>query len=293
MVGIRCNYDNDWLLKGCVFMGKSFKGLITGLFFAFILIIAFIAGDFFDLNIASTLGLSRKSTQTEHIPDSEPYTADEVVEVEVITPIDNSGSGAIAITQQQVPYVVHVDFRPVLLGEAQLEKKLQIMTQKATAPQIATKDGLFSLSVFKQTKAIIFHGEGSYYVDLSSLTSKDFDIDDVNRSITINIPKPQLSVKLLPEETEFFDSSNGILRFGEMEIPPEQMTTLETQGIARITEILESDTNTWETAIRFAKLSVKEIYEPLIAAQVDEAVKNAADEFAIPAYYTITVSIKE
>ncbi len=274
-------------------MGKAFKGLIAGLFFALILIATFIAGNTLDLNIASVLGLSHKSSKTEHFPNSEPYTADEVMEVEVITPIDASGSGAVEIAQQHVPYVVHVDFRPVLLGEAQLEKKLQIMTQKATAPQIASKDGLFSWSVFKQTKAIIFHGEGTYYVDLSSLSSKDFVIDDDSKNITIYIPKPQFSVKLMPEETEFFDSSNGILRFGEMKISPEQMTALETQGIARITEILESDTDTWETAIRFAKLSVKEIYEPLIAAQVDEAVKNAADEFAIPAYYTITVSIKE
>ncbi len=273
-------------------MHKSTKFLIVVLLLV-VLVFAFIAGDFLDLNIASMLGLSRKSTQTEHIPDSEPYTADEVVEVEVITPFDDSGSGAIEIVQQQVPYVVHVDFRPVLLGEAQIEKKLQIMTQKATAHQTAEKVGLLSLPVFKQTKAILFHGEGSYYVDLSSLSSKDFVIDDDSRNITICIPKPQLSVKLLPEETEFFDSSNGMLRFGEMEITPELMTTLETQGIERITEILESDTNTWDTVIRFAKLSVKEIYEPLIKAQIDEAVKRASDEYAIPAYYTITVSIKD
>ena len=274
-------------------MGKTIKGSIIIILFLVLLTGAFVAGDFFDLNIASALGLSHKDPQPEPFPTSEPYTTDEVVEVEVITPIDDSGAGAIEIVQQQVPYAVHVDFRPVLLGEAQLEKKLQIMTQKAAAPQTATKDGLFSFAVFKQTKAILFHGEGSYYVDLSSLSSKDFSIDDEHKSITIYIPKPQLTVKLLPEETEFFSSSNGMLRFGEMEITPELMTELEIQGIARITEILESDTNTWETAIRFAKLSVKEVFEPIIMAQVDEAVKNAADVFAIPVYYTISVEIKE
>ena len=77
-----------------------------------------------------------------------------------------------------------------------------------------------------------------------------------------------------------------------MQITPETMTTLQTQGIARITDTLESDTNTWETAERFAKLSVKEIYEPLVLAQVDAAVQNADDEFAIPAYYTIIVEVR-
>ena len=274
-------------------MGKTTKGLIAGVFIVLFIVGAFIAGDFLHLNIASTLGLTPKPQSTEPIPSTEPYTADEVIDVNIVEPIDNSGSGAANIVQQQVPYVVHVDFHPVLLGEAHLEKKLLIMTQKATASQTVKKEGLFSLPVFKQTKAVIFHGEGSYYVDLSSLSSSDFEIDDEKRSITISISKPELSVKLISKETEFFDSSNGMLRFGEMEIPPVQMTTLETQGIEQITKKLEDDTRAWETAERFAKLSVKEIYEPLVVAQVDEAVKNANDEFAIPAYYTITVEIKD
>ena len=124
------------------------------------------------------------------------------------------------------------------------------------------------------------------------MTSSDFVVDNENRTITIYIPKPELTVKLLPEQTEFFDSSNGTLRFGEMQITPEAMTTLETQGIARITETLESDETAWETAVNFAKLSVKEIYEPLVTAQVDAAVQNADDEYAIPVYYTIIVEIK-
>ncbi len=275
-------------------MKNTLKGFIAGAVIFVLMVGAFIAGNSLNLNIASAMGFSSNdSPVSEPILDTEPYSADEVVEVEIVEPIDDSGSGAAEIVQQKVPYVVHVDFQPVLLGEAKLEKKLLILTQKATALQIAKKDGLFSIPVFKQTKGIIFHGEGSYYVDLSSLSSDDFEIDDDKRIITIMIPRPQLSVKLLTEETEFLDSSNGMLRFGEMEITPEMMTTLETQGIERITEILESDTSAWDTAVRYAKLSVKELYEPLVIAQVDEAVKNAADEYAIPAYYTISVNIRD
>ena len=75
-------------------------------------------------------------------------------------------------------------------------------------------------------------------------------------------------------------------------ITPEAMTTLQTQGIARITEVLDADETAWDTAIKFAKLSVKEIYEPLVAAQIEAALQNAADEYAIPAYYAIIVEIK-
>lgn len=273
-------------------MGKLLK-----IFFAFVILLlvilgAFIAGDYFDFNLPAMLGLSPKSHAVETLPDTKPHTAEEVVEDETVVPFDESGSGSVEIVQQKVPYVIDVDFAPVLLKEAQLEKKLIVMTQKATASEIAKKDGLFKFSIFKQTKAIIFHGEGTYFVDLSSLSNNDFVIDKENKTITIYIPKPQLTVKLLSNETEFFEESNGSLRFGKMEITPEAMTTLETQGIARITEVLESDEKAWDTAVKFAKLSVKEIYEPLVAAQIEAALQNAADEYAIPAYYTINVEIK-
>ncbi len=42
-----------------------------------------------------------------------------------------------------------------------------------------------------------------------------------------------------------------------------------------------------------AKLSVKEIYEPFVVAQVEAAVKAANDEYAFPVYYTISVEIKD
>ncbi len=281
-------------------MKKIVNKIITLVLILLVMVGTFFADDYFDLHISSTIastiatvfGLPSKSHEAEPLPTTEAHTAEELVEVETVVPIDDSGAGSVEIVQQRVPYVVDVDFAPVLLKEAQLEKKLIVMTQKAFASEIAKKDGLFGLTVFKQTKAIIFHGEGTYYVDLSSLSSSDFVIDKEKKTITIFIPKPQLTVNLLSNETEFFDASNGSLRFGEMEITPETMTTLETQGMARITEVLESDKKAWDTAIKFAKLSVKEIYEPLVAAQIEAALQNAADEYAIPAYYSIIVEIK-
>lgn len=260
----------------------------------FLLIVgAFLAGNCSDWNVLSMLGLSSDTHTVEPIPDTETHTAEEAVTVENVVPFDDEGNGSVVLTQQKVPYVVEVDFAPVLLKETGSEKKLIIMTQKALAPEVAEKPGLWGISAFKQTKAMIFHGEATYYIDLSDLSRNDFAIDNEKRAITVFIPKPQFSVKLLPEETEFFDASNGVLRFGEMQLAPEILTMLETQGIARITETLENDSNTWKTVQRFAKLAVKEIYEPLITAQVDAAVKRAADEFAIPAYYTITVEIRD
>ena len=248
---------------------KKRSGLGIFLFLLFVAIALF-AGDHF--NILSIIG-------------APGHTAQEVVDV-------NTENGTTVIAQKHVPYVLEVDFGPSLLQEAQHEQKLIIMTRKASVPVVATNEGLWSLPVFKQTKAIIFYGEGTFFVDLSALSTDDFVVDDQEKTITIYIPKPQFSVNLLQEDTEFFDASNGILRFGEMRITPEAMNTLELEGKDKLTKALEEDANTWESAERFAKLSVKEIYEPFIKAQVDAAVQDAADEYAIPPQYTITVEIR-
>ena len=269
----------------------SFK-IIICLVIVLLLVGGFIAYDYYKSNLQETQSATNQHTP-EPLPVGEPHTADEVVDVHITSPTDENGNAIVELVQQKVPYVVEVDLYPVLFEQKKKKKELIIMSQKATASQTAKKKGLWSLPVFKQTQAILFHGEVTYTVDLSSLSPNDFMIDKDNKTITITIPKPKLSVKLLQNETEFFDSSNGILRFGQMEISAEDLTELQNQGIQKITEDFEADKNNWETVERFAKLSVKEIYEPLIAAQVDAAVKNANDEFAIPAYYSISVVIKD
>lgn len=249
---------------------KKRSGFVILLLLVFFAAAGLIAGDYF--NILSKVGLPS-------------HTAQDAVDV-------NTENGTTEITQEHVPYVLKVDFGSTLLQEAQHEQKLIIMTRKASVPVVAKKEGLWKLPVFKQTKAIIFCGEGEFFVDLSSLSSDDFVIDNQDNTITIFIPKPEFSVNLLHEETEFFDASNGILRFGEMQITPEAMEALELEGIDKLTKTLEEDANTRENAERFAKLSVKELYEPLIKAQIDAAVQNAADEYAIPPQYTINVEIR-
>lgn len=274
-------------------MIKTIKRFFILIFVLFLIVLAFFVGDHYGTSIISKLGFRSRSHTQESLPDTGPHTSDQVIDKEILEPFDKDGNGSVEYKQQRVPYTLKVDFSPVVFQEALREKKLIIMTQNATASETAEKNGLFKLPFFKQTKAIIFHGEGTYHVDLSSLSDSDFLIDNDKKSITISIPQPELSVKLLPKKTEFFDSSNGLLRFGEMQIPPEMMTELEADGIEQITKSLESDTNIHEIVEKFTKLSVKEIYEPLVKAQVDAAVKNADDEYAIAPYYTINVEIKD
>ncbi|MBR0342500.1 MAG: DUF4230 domain-containing protein [Oscillospiraceae bacterium] len=209
---------------------------------------------------------------------------------QVITEKKNN-DGSVDITQENVPYTLQVEFGDVILDEAQREKKLIVLTQKGTVPVQAEKKGLFKWKVFSQTKYMLFHGVGSYSVDLAKVKDTDIIVDAKNQVIEIHIPDPVLSVEYIPEDTEFLDSSNGILRFGEMEITPEMMTALETTGKEALRENFEKDESSMDTARKYAALSVKEIFEPVLKKQIDSAVEEANDQYAIPPYYSIKVIV--
>ncbi len=138
---------------------------------------------------------------------------------------------------------------------------------------------------------MLFHGIATYSVDLAQIKESDIVVDSDAHIIEIHIPEPVLAVEYLPEQTEFLNTSNGILRFGEMEITPEMMTELETVAKQKLKEAITADTSSMETAKKYAALSVKEIFEPVLKKQIDDALNAANDEFAIPPYYSISVIV--
>lgn len=214
----------------------------------------------------------------------EPHTAEEVVTVST-----EAETNEITLEQKKVPYKVHVTFDNVLLDPGQRESKLIIMKQKCAASYTKTKDGLFSWGIYSQTKSMVFHGLGVYTVDLSGINENSFVIDNEKGTITIHIPKPELTVEYLPEKTEFFNTSNGLLSFGEMELPSEMQQELEVKGKQLLEDEMKNDKESKDTAEKYAKLSVKDIYEPLIRKMESAAVAAANDEYAVPENYEISV----
>lgn len=209
---------------------------------------------------------------------------------EIMT-VKEEDDGTRTLIQQEVPYTVHVNFGDILLNEAQREKKLIIFRQNAAVPIQAEKEGLFGWGVYSQAKSMLFHGVGTYSVDLAEIKDTDIIVDSKTQVIEIHIPDPVLSVEYLPEETEFLNTTNGILRFGEMEITPEMMTELETVVKEKLRETIEADVSSIDTARRFAALSVKEIFEPVLRKQIESAVLAENSVFAIAPSYSIHVVV--
>lgn len=196
------------------------------------------------------------------------------------------------IQQKKVPYTLTATFAKAVLDTAKQDKTLVVYVQKVAVPFEAKKDGLFGWDVYKQSKYMIFHGLGRYSVNLAQIHDRDIVVHEDTKTIDIYIPEPELSVEFLPEDTEFLNTSNGMLRFGSMEITPEMMSDLETNGKQKIRDSIEADPDSLSTAETYAKLSVKEIVEPVLKKQINADAERNSDEIEAPQYYTINVLIK-
>ncbi|MEE0954726.1 MAG: DUF4230 domain-containing protein [Eubacterium sp.] len=205
----------------------------------------------------------------------------------------SSASADMEMDNPNSPFPVTVDFSKAVLDQAQREKLLTVYSQKASVPYEVTKEGLFNWDVFKQTKMMILHGQGTYQTDLSQISSDKITVNAAEKKIEIHLSAPELSVEYLPEETEFYDTSNGLLRFGEMELTPEMQTEIEKVSKEKLKEAIEDDPDNLENAKRFAKLSVEEILQPVVNAAVDSAVTEARKQNsqAYPEYYTVNVVV--
>jgi len=191
------------------------------------------------------------------------------------------------------PFSVSVDFGSVLKEEAKQEKSLTVMTQDLSVSENTSKEGLFGWSVFRQTQAAVFHGESRYEVDLAQLSDDSFTVDEENHVITITVPYPTLSVEYLPEESEFFDTANGLLTFGEMKLSLEEANELAVLAKEKLQTSAESDTEMWEMAEKYAKMSVRDIYQPVVNAAVNAAVEEAGSAYAMPVVYTVQVELAD
>lgn len=205
-----------------------------------------------------------------------------------------TGSSDMEMDNPNSPFPVTVDFSQVVQSQAQRQKLLTVYSQKAAVPYEVTKEGLFNWDIFKQTKMMVLHGTGTYQTDLSQISSDKIIVNDADKKIEIHLAAPELSIEYLPEETEFYDTKNGLLRFGEMELTPEMQTEIEKVSKEKIKEAIESDDSNLENAKHFAELSVEEILQPAVNAAVDSAAAEAqkSNKQAYPDYYTVDVVVE-
>lgn len=217
-----------------------------------------------------------------------PHNAEDVIETEYKT-----NGHDVAFNQNNVLYPVYVDYGEVILGTASQECNLRIMTRPVQVSDVITKEGLFGWDVvFGQTQGVVYHANVDYFVDLSDLDIDDILVNEREHTIIITVPYPTPEVNLIPEEYEFFDSANGLLRFGELQITPEVQTQLEANARARIEESINDDDASWTIVEDYARLSIENLFQTSIIAQTNENMEAAEDDNAQFVYYDVVVEFE-
>ncbi len=156
------------------------------------------------------------------------------------------------------------DFAEVLLGDGSQLNKLEVLTYKVSDVATITDAGLLDLNIFSKSKTVTYNGTAVYTVDLSRLNVSSFEVDKENRKLTMKIPHAKLEpVNIQSRDIEFGETESGLLSFGELKLTPEQMAEIQTAAQEKMISKLEKE-DIASQADRFAKMSVFEMYQPLV-----------------------------
>ncbi|MDO4500272.1 MAG: DUF4230 domain-containing protein [Erysipelotrichaceae bacterium] len=156
------------------------------------------------------------------------------------------------------------DFEEAILGDASQKKEIVVYTQEVSDVATLTQTGLFNWSALTKSQVITYKGSADYYVDLSNFSKSNIRYDEESKIVTMTIPHVlRKDININENDIAFSDPDKGLLAFGDIKITPEQMTEIQKEVRIKMEEKL-SDPVISETADRFAKLTVWEIYSPVI-----------------------------
>ena len=156
------------------------------------------------------------------------------------------------------------DFEEAVLGDSGRLQKLEVYQQEVSDVSQITDTGLLNWGVFTKNQLITYNGTVVYTVDLSTLRKGDIIVDDENMTITLRIPHAvQEEINIPEDQIQFGDTTKGLLAFGDIKMTAEQAAQVQSEARKKMQQKLDDD-KVIETADRFAKLSVWEMYTPII-----------------------------
>jgi hypothetical protein len=106
----------------------------------------------------------------------------------------------------------------------EIHQKQELITLEIQMTENVTLSNSWgNLEIFKKVQGINYSGTGSYTVDLSSLKAENIIIDDKNKNVNVKVASPTIKgVSISEEKTEYKTPENGLLRFGEIKLTPEE-----------------------------------------------------------------------
>lgn len=158
------------------------------------------------------------------------------------------------------------DFQDAILGDSEQLKKLEVYTINVSDVAELINTGIGNIAAFSKKQLITYKGTATYTVDLGELSRDDITLDESEMTVRIEIPHAVLEpINIDENDIEFGEIERGALGFGKITATPEEMAEVQSMARDKMMEKLEEQ-KAIEEADRFAKMSVWEIYQPIINA---------------------------
>ena len=203
--------------------------------------------------------------------------------------VEEKPDGSTELTQKNVPYTItSKEIKSELVGKAKQKKEFIVMEQPVTVGKQEKKDGLFKASVFRQTQYIEYNGIGKYIIDMNDFSESNIEVDNNNKKIIITLPEPKLNVEFT--DMKAYDTSNGILTFGEMDLTSDMQNELIQKAVTNMEEKLTTDETLKSNAMRYAEMSVESLFQPVINT-VQNNFKEKNEQNDIDWCYTVEANI--
>ncbi|HCK87541.1 MAG TPA: hypothetical protein DHW39_01905 [Erysipelotrichaceae bacterium] len=156
------------------------------------------------------------------------------------------------------------NFEEAILGDSEKLKKLEVFQQEVSDVSTVTATGFINWSIFTKNQLITYNGTAVYTVDLSTLSTRDISFNAEEKILTLKIPHAvQEEINIPEDKIQFGNTDGGLLAFGDIKMTAEQASQVQAGARQKMIEKLKED-NVQETADRFAKLTVWEMYSPII-----------------------------
>lgn len=168
-------------------------------------------------------------------------------------------------TSKDIQNINNVDIisEEILINEIKNTNK--IIPLEIELSKIITIDKSFgNLEIFEKYQRIKFFANCSFYIDLSSITDKDIKMNKNNSTLDISIAKPEIfNIDILRDKIIFEDTSNGLLRFGDIKLSSEEFNSIQEMVVDSFKETLQ-DKEIYDKALINSKISITQLLQPII-----------------------------
>ncbi|MGL5151768.1 MAG: DUF4230 domain-containing protein [Clostridium sp.] len=130
---------------------------------------------------------------------------------------------------------------------------------------VVIDDSWGSFGIFKKAKKINFLVTCSYAVDLTNLSKDDIDLNKTNNTITLSLNKPYVHSMQIDENKTVYESPDlGLLRFGDIELTPEEFGSVKKNIEKSLIEKLNSE-KLYNEAIKNSEECLKSIFSQIFS----------------------------